>query len=150
MTESGEFTLTRVVRATRETVWHVLTHPAELSRWLHPGGMSTPADSVEVDLRQGGAYRYTMVDDGTGARHTRGGVYLEVRPPERLAFTWGVPGDEAADPAVVTVTLFELDGETEITLDVRGVTGCPGDGGVYDGWSEALDALEGVMGGAHA
>ena len=150
MPERDEFTLTRVVRAARETVWHVLTHPAELSRWLHPGGMSTPADSVEVDLREGGAYRYTMVHDGTGERHTRGGVYLEVRAPERLAFTWGVPGDEADDPAVVTDTLFELDGETEITLDVRGVTGCPGDGGVYDGWSEALDVLEAVMGGARA
>lgn len=25
--------------------------------------------------------------------------------------------------------------------NVQGVTGCPGDSGVYDGWSEALDAL---------
>ena len=40
----SEFTLTRVVRATRETVWRLLTHPAELSRWLHPGGMTTPAE----------------------------------------------------------------------------------------------------------
>ena len=48
------------------------------------------------------------------------------------------------------MTRFERDGDTEITLDVRGVTGCPGDGGVYDAWSDALDALAGVMGGARA
>lgn len=138
------------MRAARETVWRLLTEPAELARWLHPGGMTTPAESVEVDLRQGGAYRYAMVDDATGDRHVRGGEYLEVRAPERLAFTWGLTDGGGGEAAVVTVTLFEHDGETEITLDVRGVAGCPGDGGVYDGWSEALDALADALGGARA
>ncbi|HZB50214.1 MAG TPA: SRPBCC domain-containing protein [Mycobacteriales bacterium] len=136
-----QFTLTRVVDAPRPVVWRLWTDPAELAHWFHPRGLRTPPESVQVDLREGGRYAYTMVaEDGTGATPT-GGVYLEVVPPERLVFTWGGPDASGGDEVVVAVTLAERGGKTEVALTVRGVAGHPGDGFVHDGWSEALDNL---------
>lgn len=68
MTEqSQQFTVTRVVDAPRGVVWRLWTDPEELAHWFHPRGMRTPRESVEVDLREGGRYAYTMVfEDGTG------------------------------------------------------------------------------------
>ena len=135
-----EFTIVRTVKAARDVVWRLWTEPAEMAHWLHPDAMHTPAGSVHVDLRVGGHYRYTMVDDETGAEHPTGGKYLEIVEPERLVFTWTVPGDPP-DSSVVTVTLDDLGDRTEITLHVRGAAGHPGDGHVYDGWRQALDGL---------
>lgn len=134
-----EFTLTRVVDAPRDVVWRLWTDPAELAHWFHPRGMRTLPESVKVDLREGGRYAYTMVlEDGTGEAPT-GGVYLEVREPERLAFTWGAADSD--DGAVVEVTLTGRGDRTEIALTVRGLDGHPGDDSVFDGWSSALDNL---------
>lgn len=63
--------------------------------------------------------------------------------PERLVFTWADPGTADDDAAVIEVTLTERGDRTEVSLTVRGIAGHPGDGGVHDGWSQALDALAG-------
>ena len=136
-----QFIITRTVDAPRAAVWQLWTDPEELSYWFHPGGMSTPRDSISVDLRVGGRYRYTMVDDETGERHPIGGVYLDVSEPERLVFTWGDPGEQAAEAPVITVTLADRGEQTELSLHVRGLAGRPGARGAYDGWDEALSAL---------
>ena len=82
-----------------------------------------------------------MIDDRNGDSTVFGGAYVEIREPERLAFTWGRPDDPIGEATVVTVTLT-ADGEgTEITLHVRGIRGGPGEGRAYDGWDQALDAL---------
>ncbi len=47
-----------------------------------------PAESVRIDPREGGAYEYLMIDP-TGGEWPTAGIYLEVREPERLRFTWG-------------------------------------------------------------
>ena len=140
--ESAEFTITRVVGTDRATLWRLWTDPSELGHWFHPSGMHTPTESITVDLREGGRYRYDMVHDDTGDRVTTGGVYREVVEPERLVFTWANPTDPDDAAAVITVTMADAgDGRTELTLHVSGVVGRPGDDSIYDGWSEALDHL---------
>lgn len=118
------------------------TEPDRLARWHHPEGVSNPRESVEVDLREGGRYSYTMVDDTTGEQYPTAGVYRTVEPPHRLVFTWASPDDAPEDSPVVDVTFTEADGGTELTLVVRGIAGQPGDENVYDGWNQALDSLE--------
>jgi len=132
------FTITRVLDAPRSAVWKAWTDPDEMTHWYHPRGLTTPRDSVAVDLRVGGEYRYTMVapDDTT---YPTGGVYREVVEPERLVFTWGDPGGEGA--AVATVTLDDLGDRTRMTFRLDGVDGAPGDDSYYDGWDSALDVL---------
>ncbi|CAA9485839.1 MAG: hypothetical protein AVDCRST_MAG13-1443 [uncultured Solirubrobacteraceae bacterium] len=59
-----------------DAVWPALTEPARLGQWF-------PCD-VEVDLRPGGAMRFTF-PDGSAV----GGRVVELDPPRRLAFLWG-------------------------------------------------------------
>ena len=136
-----QFTLTRLVDASRQTVWQLWTDPAELTHWFHPRGASTPLESISVDLRVGGRYRYTMIDDRSGGSVLSGGVYLEVSEPHRLAFTWGHPDDPIDDAPVVTVSFTEHGEQTEITVHVRGLARRPGSDTAYDGWDQTLDVL---------
>lgn len=139
--DEPQFTLTRLLDARRETVWEMWTDPGELAHWFHPRGAHTPRELISVDLRVGGRYRYTMVDDSSGHSTVAGGVYLELRRPERLSFTWGHP-DEPPEPApTVTVMLVEAGERTELTLHVRGIAARPGDASAWAGWHQALDAL---------
>lgn len=136
------FTLTRNLDATPRQVWHAWTDPDAISDWWHPRNTSTPREEVKVDVREGGHYVYTMVNDDTGDRVVTGGVYEEVTPYERLVFTWGEPGSDPNNTPVITVT-FEPEGDgTRMIFELRGASGQPGDGYFYDGWDEALDVLE--------
>ena len=137
-----EFTLTRTRDAPVERVWEAWTNPDHLARWHHPVGVSTPRETVSVDLREGGSYAYTMVVDETGETYPTAGTYLTVEPPHRLVFTWGAPDTPADDQPVVSLSLDTAGESTALTLHVRGIAGEPGDDDVYDGWNEALDSLE--------
>ena len=136
------FTMTRTLDATPEEVWRAWTEPDAIAAWWHPRNTSTPRDEVEVDLRVGGQYRYTMVSDATGDRVVSGGVYLELDRPRRLVFTWGEPGADPKDTPVITVGLEPAESGTVMTFELRGVHGEAGDEFFYDGWDEALDVLE--------
>lgn len=141
-----EFTITRVLDAPRELVWRAWTDPAELAHWLYPQGVSTPPDSISVDLREGGRYAYTMVEDSSGTEYPAGGVYLEIQAPERLVFTWSQPEDASESSPVATVTLTDLGERTQMVFHLLGIAGVPGDDNVYDGWDQALESLAGHLG----
>lgn len=136
----AEFTITRTLDAPRDLVWRAWTEEDELARWLYDFGR-TPRDSISFDVREGGRYRYTLIAEETGETYPTGGVFLEVVPPERLVFTWGNPDDPVDVAPVVTITLTDRDGRTELVFSLRGIAGHPGDGNVYDGWDQALDSL---------
>ena len=55
------FTITRIFDAPRAEIWRAWTDPDEAAAWWHPRGLETPRESVELDVRPGGRYRYTMV-----------------------------------------------------------------------------------------
>lgn len=134
-TPAPEFTITRTLNARRELVWRAWTEDKELAAWLP----STPLESISFDVRKGGHYRYTMVNNETGEEYPTGGVFLDVVPFERLVFTWGHPNDP--NSPVVTLTLTTQGDRPEMIFHLRGVAGHPGDRYFYDGWSKALDDL---------
>jgi uncharacterized protein YndB with AHSA1/START domain len=139
-TQDREFTIVRVLDAPRELVFRAWTEPDHLTRWFGPRGFSTPRDTIAADVRPGGTWRATLVDDATGARHPTGGFYLAVVPPERLVFTWTEPG--GSGESVVTVLLDDLgDGRTSLRFHHAGFTTDEGRAAVHDGWSSALDRL---------
>lgn len=87
--------------------------------------------------------------------YTTGGVYREITPPERLVFTWGaVGGWPDYDPAkpdeapIVTVTLKDLGGATEMTFHVGFADHVAEDVikrwyalGFKDGWTVTVDRI---------
>ncbi|HEX9702749.1 MAG TPA: SRPBCC domain-containing protein [Rhodospirillales bacterium] len=133
--------ITRLLAAPPSLVFKMWTEPAHMVRWW--GCSRNKAATVtEHDLRPGGRWRVVMrLEDGT--EHRVGGVYRELSPPERLAFTWawedadGILGHET----VVTVTLAEKAQMTEMTLhhalfettEMRDLHG--------EGWTASLDRL---------
>lgn len=137
-----EFTINRTFNAPRKLVWRAWTTEEHLAAWFAPFGVT--AESVSVDLRVGGRYRYTMVNQDTSEKYPTGGEYLAIIPVEHLSFTWGEPEAPVEDAAVISLTLNSSTGgddTTEMTFHVRGVDGRPGDNNVYDGWDEALTNL---------
>ncbi|MGQ7786337.1 SRPBCC family protein [Nesterenkonia sp. PF2B19] len=134
--EIPQFSIIRTFDAPQELVWRAWTEEAELAGWLHPFGVTT--ESVSFDVRVGGRYRYTMINEETGQRFPTGGEYLEVKPMHRLVFTWGDPDAPADAAPVITLTLIPHGEHTELVFHLRGYDGQPGDGFVYDGWDEAL------------
>ncbi|KQM81005.1 SRPBCC domain-containing protein [Agromyces sp. Leaf222] len=138
-----QFTITRVFDAPRDLVWQAWTDPDEAAIWWHPRGIITPRESVDLDVRPGGRYRYTMIaPDGT--EYPTAGVYREITPPERLVMTWGSPDDPDETAPVLTIELAEhgeRGEQTRMTFHVLGVDGAPGDENVYDGWDSAFDLL---------
>ncbi len=139
--ETIGFSIRRQLPFSRERVWAAWTNPDALAIWHHPKGVVTPRETIFLDVREGGSYRYDMVNVETGQHYPTGGVYLEVRRPERLAFTWGDEGQSEKEAPVIIITLTERDGGTDLLLEAKGVAGHQGDGFIHDGWAEALDGL---------
>jgi uncharacterized protein YndB with AHSA1/START domain len=133
------FTIIREFDAPREPVFLAWTEPEHAGRWFGPRGCATPRSSIEMDVRPGGTWRATMTRDD-GHEFPTGGFYLEVRPPERLVFTWRDPGGAAE--SVVTVDLVDLGGSrTGMTFHQAGFTTEEARRGVHDGWSSSFDRL---------
>lgn len=109
----------RTFWAPRERVFRAFTEPEALRRWLRPiEGVSTP--KVEVDLRVGGAYRFTLQRSGDEPFHVVG-TYREVRAPERLVYTWKYEGPlelklDAMGDSLVVVEFHDLGDATEVVL----------------------------------
>ena len=78
-------TLKRRLNAPPEKVYAAWTEPTHLTQWFGPeGGV---VDRAELNVRPGG--RYTIVfHTQDGEQHHVSGVYKEVVPNEKLAFTW--------------------------------------------------------------
>jgi uncharacterized protein YndB with AHSA1/START domain len=108
-----EIVVTRVFDAPRRLVFDAYTKPELVKKWLlGPEGWSMPV--CEIDLREGGKYRYVWRNDADGQEMGMGGTYREVVPPDRIVATEKF--DEAWYPgeALGTITLTEQDGKTTL------------------------------------
>lgn len=108
-----EIVVTRVFDAPRRLVFDAYTKPELVKRWLlGPEGWSMPV--CEIDLREGGKYRYVWRNDADGQEMGMGGIYREVVPQDRIVATEKF--DEAWYPgeALDTITLTEQDGKTTL------------------------------------
>jgi uncharacterized protein YndB with AHSA1/START domain len=119
-----EFTLTWTLDAPPADVFQAWTDPDHLE-WFYNDEQPAPTVPIELDLRVGGVWRQCMVVDESTAYFT-GGVYREIVPDEKLVFSWGAAGgwpeldpDRLDESPLVTVTLTQLGGRTEMTLQVE-------------------------------
>ena len=109
--QDRQITLTRLIAAPPELLWRCWTDPAILPLWFGPEGYS--CQTKEIDLRQGGQWRFDMIGpDGTiwKNRHR----YTLHLAPKRIEFL--MDGDDDANPPMeVVVTLEPGEGGTRIT-----------------------------------
>ena len=135
--------LQRRFRASPERVFRAWTQPVALREWWCPPGWV----AGEIDLRIGGAYRIAMSRAGsTGREVSVSGHFLEVRPPERLVYTWRWDGAFPEMPeTLVTLELRGSDDDTLLTLHHNNFTDLGLRQQHRSGWVSACDRLDRVV-----
>ena len=133
-----------LVEAAPERVFAALTRPGELSAWWGPHGFSTP--EVDLDLRVGGAYRFTMQPPEGDAFHL-GGEFLEIEPPTRLVstFRWEEPTPDDRE-TIVALTLTPVGDTTEVRLLQAGFATDERLALHRRGWRDAFEKLRALLG----
>lgn len=98
----------------RARVFRASTDARELAQWFAPSADYTVV-VPEFDFHVGGRYRVEM-HHKAGNVHTVGGIYREIKPPEKIVFTWLWQGAPSETESVVTVEFRDLGPSTEMTL----------------------------------
>jgi uncharacterized protein YndB with AHSA1/START domain len=145
---SLELRLSRLLPAPPERVFSALTEPADIARWWGPRLFTTPA--IELDLRVGGGYRFTM-QPPDGDRFHLSGEFVEISPPSGLAYTfrWDEPTPDDRE-TVVTLTAGAVAEGTELTLRQTGFATAERLELHRGGWTDSLDKLSALLGDGHA
>ena len=106
-----EFVVERTLRASPERIFEAYTDPKLVPQWWAPPGGSLRVEQMEV--RPGGRYRYVQRNPG-GQELVFVGSYVELRPPNRLVYTFEIEGQ--GHPVTATVELHPEGSATRVTL----------------------------------
>ncbi len=143
-TEELVLDLSWLLEAPRERIFGLLTEPAQLARWWGPEGFTVP--EIELDLRAGGRYRFTMQPPDGDAFHLSG-EFLVVDPPSRLAYTfqWDEPAPDDRE-TVVRLSLRVAGAGTELLLRQGAFATAERLALHRGGWSDSLAKLRQLVG----
>lgn len=133
-------TIERTFNAPRDLVWKAWTEPEHVRQWLGPGGFT--ATDFQMDPAPGGAWSSRMVGPD-GGKYANRGVIREVIEPERLVFTfaWDDENGEPGREMLITITLTEEGGRTQMTFHQAEFESAEDRDGHEQGWSESFDKL---------
>jgi uncharacterized protein YndB with AHSA1/START domain len=114
-----------VVKAPRERIFRMLT--------TMPG--------IDLDLRVGGGYRFTMQPPSGDPFHLSG-KFLEIEPPGRLVYTFRYDEPDPDDrETVVTLSLDDVADATEVSLS-QGEFATEARLALHrSGWTDSLEKL---------
>jgi uncharacterized protein YndB with AHSA1/START domain len=141
--------ITREFDAPKDLVYKAYTTPELVKRWWHANrGEVTIA---EIDLREGGKWRYVAVICD-GQEVTFHGEYREIVPNERIVSTEvyeGAPQPDGPEQGTLnTATFTEADGRTTLTILVEArskeIRDAIIESGMEEGMQDALALLEQV------
>ena len=134
-----------LIKAPRERVYAAWTDPVQLRQWFGPENVQTR--NLIVDARVGGEFRWDLVNS-EGENMTMRGEYRELRPGKKIVFTWQWEDDEDWQNhiSIVTVELYDREGDTELRLTHEQLPNEESRDGHTRGWNSALDKLEKLFG----
>jgi uncharacterized protein YndB with AHSA1/START domain len=136
-----EICLSRRFKASLERVFAAYTQPPLLQRWmLGPPGWYLPV--CEVDLREGGTYRYVWRKDDGSTEFGAAGVYLELAPPRRIVMTqrmFGPLASPAPQESRLTIELREEAGVTIATTTICAVSKAHRDAALASGMAGGME-----------
>jgi uncharacterized protein YndB with AHSA1/START domain len=143
MTDSlPSLTIVRRIKASPARVWAAITQPDQMIQWWGPD--AGPTLDVVADVRPSGRFSvvFRLLN---GDEHNPTGIYREVVPEKKLAFTWNLPG--AVEPeTLVTFRLVPFDGGTVLTLTHERLPDEESRTTHEQGWSGLLDKLPVFLG----
>jgi len=139
-----------VINAPVETVYRVITEPAQISQWF--------SDAADLDPAPGGEGTLTFEDRATSQRMTVRLVVKAAEPPHRFAFRWDHPEDERPHEGNSLLVEFTLTAEgagTRLRVTESGFAALQRSGqdmtGYYEahakGWDAHLASLQGYVAG---
>ena len=139
--------ITRDFDAPRDLVWKAWTEPGQIKEWLRMGeGMTI--ESVKADVRVGGRFRIQQkMDDGEF--FTAAGTYLEVKPPERLVYTWDWEkdgggtefGEVEGKPSLITIEFLKRGNQTELVLTHSRFASVQSRDNHAEGWGRGVESF---------
>ncbi|WP_343685065.1 SRPBCC family protein [Asticcacaulis sp.] len=140
-----EIVIHRRFAAPARIVFEAYTRADLVARWWAPNALGVEIVSTEADVRKGGRFRYVIRPRG-GEPIGFNGEYREVTPHSRIVYSQVYEPMADLGEVVITVTLTEADGQT----DVRFSELCPSvhvrDGiiasGMESGMRNTFDQLE--------
>ena len=146
-TSDLDLIVTRTIDGPRDIVFEAWTDAELFRQWWVPKSIGVTLLACEVDARVGGGYKLTF-DTGTPEPMSFFGRYLEVTPPERLAWT----NEEDDGGTIVTTVTFEDDADrTRLVIHDRYPSKEALDEAVASGatsWNdETFDQLEELLAG---
>jgi uncharacterized protein YndB with AHSA1/START domain len=136
-------TLKRRLNASCEKVYAAWTDPEKIARWFGPAQVKAGSVSADIDLRIGGRYRISF-EGGDGEYFQVDGIYLEVTPNTRIAFSWAWHSTPERE-SQVTVSLQPDGGGTLLTLHHEQFFNEAARDGHARGWSDLIDKLENYL-----
>ncbi len=141
MSDLNELRITRIFEAPRELVFECMTTPEHLTHFWGPVGVTTPVESIKVDLRPGGAFETVMVNDETGETYPTSAVFVEIDPPVKLVW------DEPAFGMTNTSLFNDLgDGRTEVVIHQTNVPEMFRTEEARTGFNSSLDRFAAYLG----
>ena len=139
--------LKRMLNAPPERAFQAWTTPEHVRQWMCPEpGMSVPL--ATMDLRVGGKYRIQMKTPD-GEFFTAVGVFKEVKPPERLVYTWDYEkdgsgtefGEVEGKTSLITVEFLKRGKGTEFVLTHSRFATVESRDNHAQGWGKIVEAL---------
>ena len=150
MNDAGlDLEIVRLVAAPREKVWRAWSDPEILKKWWCPRPWVTEVRAF--DFRSGGFF-HTFMSGPDGGESDNPGIFLEVRPMERIVWTsMLVEGWRPASPWLAMTGIFILEDEGAGTRYTARCLHKDDEGrkrheemGFFDGWGTMIQQMEEV------
>lgn len=139
-----EVRVVRTFKAPRQLVWDAHTKPELMQKWCYGfEGWTLPI--CEMDVREGGKYRWRWRSDADGSEFGFFGAFSDVKEPSTLGHDqYYDPGDmdyamPVGDPCLITLEFGEADGVTTLTMTMKFVSNEARDGAVSTGMTDGME-----------
>jgi len=131
--------LHRVLRAPPERVYRAYLDADAMAKWLPPNGFTGKVHHIEAKV--GGTYKMSFTNFTTGSSHSFGGVYLELKPYERIRHTDKFDDPDLPGEMQTTISLRQVSIGTELSIVQEGVPEPIPPEDCYLGWQDSLTLL---------
>ncbi|HEY6385914.1 MAG TPA: SRPBCC domain-containing protein [Candidatus Acidoferrum sp.] len=145
----------RTFAVPRERVFAAWAEREQLEKWMCRDVSAHVITHHVQDIRTGGGYLMKIHDPAKGETYRGKGDYLEVKPPEKIVFTWSWEKTEphgsrtemhpGSPETQVTVEFFACGNSTEVVLTHGVFSSTKLRDEHDDGWNGCFDVLARVL-----
>lgn len=147
-TKAASFEAQQDFSVTVKALYEAWTTEEALKKWWKPNG--NKLKSLVNDLKEGGEVKYEFSDDEGQPLFVISGTYEEVKPEEKLVYTWN--WDVVDEPVrnaeyKLTITFSEKDGGSHIDVQQEGFKSDEAVVPHKEGWETGLRDLKTYLSG---